>query len=282
MLRFSFLSLAALALLLVIDLSTKAQSVRSFFVERSSSGLSARFGKTQNEVTTIDVPMPPFKIKHSGLITSRLSPKEVERWKNLTRLVFASGKDGAPRYPLLRELWEWADNSGHVVYVQLRDDNFIPSSTAGSINIEQFDPTGKRHIAVLKLCLSNIDQAIIAPRAARANGFIPFLELKKEERYAEVLGHELAHIKYVLSNLLRAYLVHELIQTTNGLLLEQARQKPALLLAREMKERLSQRDTLLRELESQAEAVEELVWQELSANKKSRTGFLTAMSLRQR
>lgn len=281
MLRFS-LSLAALALLLVIDLSTKAQTVRSFFVEPSSSGLFTRSGKTQTEVTTIDVSMPPVKIKQSGLLTSRLSPKEVERWKNLTRLVFATEKDGLPRYPLLRELWEWADNSGHVVYVQLRDDNVLPSSTAGSINIEQFDPTGKRHIAVLKLCLSNIDQAVIGPRAARANGFIPFLELKKEERYAEVLGHELAHIKYVLSNLLRAYLVHELIQTTNGLLLERARQKPAVLLAQEMKERLSQRDTLLRELESQAEAVEEMVWQELSANKKSRAGFLAAVTLSRR
>ena len=143
----------------------------------------------------------------------------------------------------------------------------------------QNHPTGQRHTAVLKLCLANIDQALIGPRVARANGFIPFQELSKEERYAEVLGHELAHIKFVLANSLRAHLVNELIQTTNDFLLGQIRQNPTVLHAREMKERISQRDTLLLELESQAEEVEEIVWQELVATKKYRPEFLAAASL---
>ena len=282
MLRFP-LSLAALALLLVLcSARIEAQTVRSMFVESPPSGFLARFGKIRNEVTTINVLMPSLKIKQTGLLASRLAPKELERWRSLTRLVWAEGKNGAPLYPTLRELWEWADNSGHVVYLQFQDSNVTPSSTAGSINIEQFDPTGKRHIAVLKLCLANIDQALIGPRAARSNGFIPFQELSKEERYAEVLGHELAHIKFVLANLLRAHLVNELIQTTNDLLLGQVRQKPALQLVQEMKWRISQRDTLLQELESQAEEAEEMVWQELVATKKNRLELLTAMNLRRK
>ncbi len=282
MLRFS-LSLAALALLLVLCSSNgEAQTVRSMFVESPPSGFLARFGKIRNEVTTINVPMPSLKIKQTGLLTSRLAPKELERWRSLTRVVWATGKDGAPLYPTLRELWEWADNSGHVVYLQFQESNIFPSGTAGSMDIEQFDPTGQRHIAVLKLCLANIDQALIGPRVARANGFIPFQELSKEERYAEVLGHELAHIKFILANLLRAHLVSELIKTTNDLLLGQTRQKPRTLLLQEMKWRLSQRDTLLAEIESQAEEVEEIVWQELVATRKNRSVFLTAMNLRRK
>lgn len=282
MLRFPR-SLAALALLLVLcSSSIAAQTVRSMFVESPPSGLLARFGKIRNEVTTINVLMPSLKIKQTGLLTSRLTTKELDRWRSLTRLVWTTGKNGAPLYPTLRALWEWADNSGQVIYLQFQDGNTTPTSTAGSINIEHFDPLGKRHIVVLKLCLANIDQAVIGPRVARSNGFIPFQELSKEERYAEVLGHELAHIKFVLANLLRSYLVNELIQTTNDFLLGSARQHPSLLLTREVKERLSQRDTLLQELERQAEEVEEVVWQELIATKKNRLEPLAALTLRWR
>lgn len=275
MLRFS-LSLAALALLLVGFSSLQAQAVRSFFVEAPRANSSRYRLNGFEEITVIDVVTPVLKIKQSGLLTARLSRKELERWKALERRVFAEGSRGEPLHPTLRDLWDWADHSGHVVYLQFLDGNAIPSSTAGSINIERFDPTGKRHTAVLRLCLSNIDQALISPLVARPNGFIPFDKLQKEDRYLEVLGHELAHIKYVLSSLLRAYLVNDLIENTNGMLLEQARMKSGLVLARDMKFRISQRDTLLQELEAQAQQVEEVVWQELRRSKRLRAEFLTA------
>ncbi len=280
MLRFS-LSLAALALLLVLSPSIKAQFVRSVFVESPSAGAISSVGKIHNEVTTIDVPMPSLKIKQTGLLTARLAQKDVERWRSLTRIVLAEGKNGASLYPVLRAQWEWADNSGHVIFVEFADSGSTPTSIAGSINFEKFDPTGKHHILVLKLNLANIDQAVISPRVARPSGFIPFLELSKEERYVEVLGHELAHIKYVATSLLRAYLVNELIQATNDRLLGQPRQKTPTPLAQEMRERLSQRDLLLHELERQAEEIEEIIWQELSL-KKSRAEFLTATYLRRK
>jgi hypothetical protein len=212
----------------------------------------------------------------------RLSPKELERWKGLERLVFAKGSKGEPLHPTLRALWQWADNCGHAVYVQFQEAKPIHSSTAGSFNFEQFDPTGKRHVAVMKLHLSNIDQALIGPQTARANGFIPFSDLSKEERYAEVLSHELAHAQFVLSNLLRAYFVRELIENTNDILLERARHNPGDLISRDMKQRLSQRDTLLRELEAQAERVEEIVWHELIASKKSRAEIFALTTTRRR
>lgn len=275
MLRFS-LPLAALALLPLYFSPVEAQTVHSSFVEPSQSppSPSGHKAKIANKITVIDVPMPTLRIKQCGLLPSRLAPKELERWKELERLVFARGSKGEPLHPTLRELWRWADNSGHVIYVQFQEPRASASSTAGSFNIEQFDPTGKRHVAVMKLYLSNIDQAIIGPQTARANGFIPFNNLRKEERYAEVLGHELAHAHYVLTSLLRAYFVHELIENTNEILLARARHKPAELIAPEIKARVSQRDALLRELEAQAEQVEEIVWHELTASQKPRAETL--------
>lgn len=267
MLRYS-LSLAALALLLISVSSLEAQTVRAQFLATPATA-SGRQGVVPT-TTTIEVPMPSLPIKRTGLLASRLSPKELERWRNLQRLASAQNKTGAPRYPALRELWDWADHSGHVIYVELQTSGFVPSSTAGSMHLERFDPTGQQHVVAVKLYLSNIDQALIDPRVARPNGFIPFHGLQKEERYLEVLAHELAHAKFVLTNLLRSYLVHELIETTNDMLLDRTRKNEVANYMSLLRPRLSQRDELLRELEAQAEAVEEAVWQELITNRNDR------------
>ncbi len=242
MLRFS-LSFAALALLL-------------------TSLVQAQTGRA---VTT--------PLKQTGLLTARLSDKDRVRWKAIEQLVFAQTKTDEPYHPVLRELWRWADASPHVIQIELIDSKAVQSSTAGSFNIERFDPAGHCHVTSLKLYLSNIDQAVIGPQVARANGFIAFEALRKEERYAEVLGHELAHVRYVLDNAMRTHLVHELVETTNDMLLLHARTKPAALTSPEMKQRLNQRDELLRELETQAETIEEVVWRELVSSRKARTAL---------
>lgn len=266
MLRYSF-SLAALALLLISSSPLGAQTVRAQFLATPQARERLNVVPT---LTTIEVPMPPLQIKRTGLLLTRLSPKEIERWRGLQRLVLAQDKTGTPRYPTVHALWQWADHSGQVIYVQFQEGGFTPSSTAGSMHLERFDPSGRQHTAVVNLHLSNIDQALIDRRVARPNGFVPFQELQKEERYLEVLGHELAHAQYVLTNLLRSYLVHELIETTNDLLLERTRRNSLAGFLSTLQPRLSQRDELLRELEAQAEAVEETVWRELIAAKKER------------
>lgn len=262
MLRF-FLSFAALALLLTS--LTQAQPMRLPVLD---SPFPVVMKQMDQPVATIV--SAPTSYKQSGLLTTRLSPKDRGRWKAIEQLVFAQSKTGEPYHPILRELWLWADSSRHSIQIELLDSRTVQSSTAGSFNIERFDPTGQRHVTSLKLYLSNIDQAVTGPQVARLNGFIPFESLRKEERYAEVLGHELAHVKYVLDNAIRTHLVHELVETTNEMLLLHARTKPASLTSPEMKQRLNQRDQLLRELETQAETVEEVVWRELINSQKVR------------
>ncbi len=212
--------------------------------------------------------MPPSQTAEpSGLITTRLSPKEIERWKAIERLVFAEDINRQPLHPTLRNLWEWVETSGHSVFVEVIRSTRTSTCTAGSFFIARFDPKGERHIALIRLNLSNIDQAYVGPDTARANGFIPFEGLTREERYAEVLGHELAHAVHILTSLERAKMVEEMVEKTNEMLLSRRPQRKGYFLSPELKRKLSQRDALLRELEKQAEAMEHVVWRELSAAK---------------
>ncbi len=206
----------------------------------------------------------------SGLITTRLDTKELERWKAIERLVFAENLNRQPLHPTLRNLWEWVETSGHAVFIEIVRSSRISTCTAGSFMIEQFDPKGERHIAVIKLNLSNIDQAYVGPDAARTTGFVPFTGLTREERYAEVLGHELAHAAHILTSLERTKMVEYMVEKTNEMLLTRNPRRKSNTLSPELRRKLFQRDELLRELEKQAEAMEYVVWKELHANKSDR------------
>lgn len=212
----------------------------------------------------------PRRVSATGLLTDRLSKKELQRWQAIEQIILAEDKDGQPLYPTLRGLYEWAETSGHAIYVELPSPQKVVNGTAGSFSIEKLDPRGERHIAVIKLYLNNIDAAYIGSKVARENGFIPLNGLRKEARYAEVLGHELAHMAYILTNPARAKLVQELVENTNELLLNRTRQTVSAPLGLEMLRLLDQRDALLKELEAQAEAMEEIVWRELYSNQRER------------
>jgi hypothetical protein len=208
----------------------------------------------------------PRQTDFSGLITSRLSTKELDLWKEMERIVFAEGADRRPLHPTLRGLWERVETSGHAVFIQIACSSRTASTTAGSFAIERFDPKGEKHIAAIRLNLSSIDRAYVGPSASRDNGFIPFQGLSKKERYVEVLGHELAHAVHILSDLERARKVEEMVEETNEILLSQRPNRRVNLMAPEMSRRLSRRDALLKDLEEQAEEMEYVVWRELIAS----------------
>src|SRR5262245_37753700 len=108
----------------------------------------------------------PGQVDFSGLITSRLSIKELERWKEIERIVFAEDAGGRPLHPTLRNLWEWVETSGHAVFVEIARSTRTASCTAGSFAIERFDPKGGKHIAAIRLNLSSIDRAYVGPSSA--------------------------------------------------------------------------------------------------------------------
>jgi hypothetical protein len=140
-------------------------------------------------------------------------------------------------------------------------------------DLEKFDPTGQHHIAVIELRLRAIDQAIVGPDVQCPDGLIPFEGLVKEERYAEVLGHELAHAADVLLNRELARQVEELIEQTNEMLLSPRRRRDVTFFAgAEMDQRIEKRRRLLQRLESYAVAMEARVWRELRATQRARNG----------
>ena len=209
----------------------------------------------------------PERSVFSGLITSRLSIKELEQWKEIERVVFAEDADRRPLYPTLRKMWEQIESSGHAVFIEIAGSTRIPSCTAGSFAIERFDPKGEKHIAAIRLNLASIDQAYVRPSSARDNRFIPFQRLSRKERYVEVLGHELAHAVDILTNLERAGKVEDMIEKTNEMLLSRRPNRKDNTLSPEMKKRLSRRDALLKDLEKRAEEMERIIWKELIASK---------------
>lgn len=205
----------------------------------------------------------PRRALVSGILTDRISPKDLRRWDAIKRIVFAEDLMGCPLHPTLRALWEGLEKSGHAVYIELCGTNGAISNTAGTFRIEQFDPQGVRHVAVIRLYPAIIDLACAGPEAARPNGFIPFKGLNKEERYAEVLGHELAHAVHILCDLTRARMVEEVIEETNEQFLLQGRQYGYANLKPEMLQRIIKRDLFLKELEEPAESTEMKIWSEI-------------------
>src|SRR5215831_16722288 len=54
-----------------------------------------------------------------GINTSRLSPKDLERWKTIEGLVFADDGKSQPLHPTIRGMWEWLETSGHTIYIEI-------------------------------------------------------------------------------------------------------------------------------------------------------------------
>ncbi len=206
----------------------------------------------------------------TGLRTERLTPKDQLRWNNIETLVFAQSPDGQWLHPTLINLWQWIETSGHAVYIEFNRSNNVITSTAGQFRIERLDPRGERHVGVISLNLSNIDAAYTGADAIRPIGFIPFDKLKQDERYAEVLGHEMAHAADILTSLEKVAKVEEFVQKTNELLMHQRSLKPTEQITSDLMNRLGQRDEFLKTLEAAADRAEAVVWRELVASKLTR------------
>jgi len=203
----------------------------------------------------------------TGIITDQLSPKDLQRWNAIERVVFAQNVEGQYLHPTLVGLWQWIETSGHAIYMVFVKPNPSVTSTAGHFNILRLDPRGERHVGVIQLNLNNIDLAYVGRETWRSAGFIPFDQLSREERYAEVLGHEMAHAADILTSLDKTSRVEELVEKTNEMLLHHRSLKPTEQLTVELRHRLNHRDAMLKVLEAAAEKMEARVWRELVDSK---------------
>jgi hypothetical protein len=225
-------------------------------------------------VTVLSFTTPQAQVEGNaptGVITDRLSSKELERWRRIERLIYTTDAEGQILHPILFALWTWLKSSGHTIHLEIQIAKTSLTGAAGVFRLERFDPSGRRHIASIKLYLNNIDYAFVGSETRRPDGVIPFDGLYKEERYAEVLGHELAHAIDILPNLERARQVEELVEQTNELLRSRYQRKGGKLIFEEgMEQRIANRDSFLQQLETTSEMVEALVWRELRTGQSKR------------
>jgi len=201
-----------------------------------------------------------------GIRTDGLTRGQLKAWKKIVALVLAEGRDGQPLHPTLRRLWDAVDQSRHVIQISMPDTK---SYFAGRFEVTRVDPEGQAHEGVLILNLRGIDRASTGRAAARANGFVPFKGLGKTDRYAEVLGHELAHAVFHLASVERARLAGQLqseMEKGAGMALA-ARLEGG---SEEVQARVGALERLARELEEPAETAEEAIWEELEAGRRQR------------
>jgi hypothetical protein len=201
-----------------------------------------------------------------GLRTDRLSRKDLRVWTRILEIVMAKDRDGRPLHPTLRALWYAVDTSGHLVYVEMHGPK--GSYIAGRFAITKVDPLGQTHEAILILNPWVIDELSTNSAVARADGFIPFVGLGKYERYAELLGHELAHAVWTVADPQRARLVMPLQSENVQVMRRVLDNTPGSEVA--LGERVRELTRLSQMLEEPAEAAEVAVWRELRVGQRVR------------
>lgn len=133
------------------------------------------------------------------LRTDRLSKGARKAWKSMAALALATDPQGRPLHPTLRELWLDVDSSPHVIHVEFRRRSGS-GGVAGRFRIERIEPDG-RILATLTLDLRTIDRVLPGGEGTQR---VPFGELGRAERRAQVLAHELAHAVWAGSHPERA------------------------------------------------------------------------------
>jgi hypothetical protein len=200
----------------------------------------------------------------TGFVLDRLSHRQREQWRSIERLVHAAGRSGAPLFPTLRGLWEWAAHGGPAIYIELSSADCAAKSLAGKFVLAGLEPHGTPLVGVIRLCLANIDRSPARGRRTHANGFVPFAGLGRKERYAEVLGHELAHAASDFASPERARTIGERVDGVSAQFVSHRAAHGNEVVDPALRQRIEERDALLVDLEAQADAIEWLVWRELA------------------
>ncbi len=135
----------------------------------------------------------------SAFRTDRLSPRQMRLWNSIRKIALETDHTGRAMHPVLYGLWCSVEQSGHRVFVELITDPNRLSNIAGDTVVEEFDPTRRGHSIRIRLFISTIARAYAGEQApVDGIAFVPFSRLRREKRYAKVLGHELAHVDRML------------------------------------------------------------------------------------
>ena len=158
---------------------------------------NARAQEAERPGGTAQKSLNPGKV--TGVLTDRLTKSQLKAWKSIMEIVLAEDWEGRPLHPALYELYHQADASDYEIQIELTTQR-ATMDAVGFCKIELRAEPAPKEVVLIGLNLGIIDRAISSGRSRRADGFIPFAGLRKRERYAEVLGYELAHVVRLLTN----------------------------------------------------------------------------------
>ncbi len=199
----------------------------------------------------------------TGILTDRLTQKQLQTWRSIEQIVQAVDRGGRPIHPRLQSLWQWARTSGHTIYIEMPTEIGPYAYTAGLSTVQP--PKGKEtaRIAVIRLWCSVINRATVLDKYRRPDGLLPFDRLGKLERFAEVLGHELAHTALQLEDPVYARLCRELEMEVAAFLSSRRQAAKGSLYDQSLKDRMSRIESLTEQIEKPAQAAEAQIWREL-------------------
>ncbi len=194
----------------------------------------------------------------TGIVTDGMSRKHLRIWKSIVDIVMAKDKGGSYLHPTLHGLYRQAESCDHLIRIELSEEESF--CTAGRFIIEKLDRKGARHVAKIRLNLDTIRKTYVAKKTRLANGLIPFAGLRATERYAEVLGHELAHAVGILldQDYLRLYQELEREIAEYESLLKNPERMPE-----DLERQWNRIETILSEFEKPAKTAEAEIWCEL-------------------
>ncbi len=196
----------------------------------------------------------------TGIATDGMSRSRARTWRSIVELIMAKDSRDQFLYPTLHSLYQQAAMSGHLTRIELSEEESL--TRAGTFVIEKADPGNSHHEVKIRLNLATIRRAHMGNDERYGNGLIPFAGLTKKQRYAEVLGHELAHAIAAFQNPELMRLQQQLDQETLELDVRNRNSRGSDLFLR-----LDRIRQLQRKIEEPAEAAELKIWAELSRRK---------------
>jgi hypothetical protein len=205
-----------------------------------------------------------------GIRTDRLSPKQLQIWRSIEQIIQAVDRTGRPLHPKLFSLWQWAQTSGHTIYIEVLNEKHTATYNAGFLTIQESGSDGAQKAAVIQLWSWVIENASVQKDVRRPDGFIPFEGLGKLERYAQVVGHELAHAALQFNDPAYDHLCRELEKERAEFLTSRQQSRVGNVYDESTRQRLTRLASLTERIEKPAQSTEVEIWRELLNGQKNR------------
>ncbi len=193
----------------------------------------------------------------TGIVVDCISPAQLRTWQSIVDIIEAKDNRGQLLHPTLHGLYYQANTSGHLIRIELSEEESL--TRAGRFIIDKADSGNQHHEVRIRLNLATIRRTHVGEDVRHANGLIPFAGLGTKKRYAEVLGHELAHAVAVFKSIEMLRLYQLLEKETADL--DSGGPNAAEGDRLRCLERIEQ---LQRRIEEPAETAELVIWRELS------------------